>query len=123
MAKRDQENLDFEIEFFEGILEASPNFQEPLMALGNAYTRRGRYREGLDVDRRLVALRPKDPIAHYNLACSLSLLGQLDAALGALERAIHLGYGDFEFILKDPDLENLRQDPRFQQIILQYLRR
>jgi len=122
MKRKEPEDLDFEIDFFEGIVERSPDYEEPLMALGHAYTRSGDYRKGLNVDQRLVQLRPQDPVAHYNLACSLSLLGDLEEAFDALERAIDVGYTDYSFMLGDPDLGNLRKDPRFPQIILSRLK-
>jgi tetratricopeptide (TPR) repeat protein len=103
----------FEIKFYENLLKRNPNFVEVLVSLGDAYTRRGFYREGLEVDKRLAQLRPDDPIVHYNLACSLSLVGNNDDALKELKKAILLGYDDFSYILEDPDLENLRKTPAF----------
>ena len=41
---------------------------------GNNLTLKGRYADGLQIDKRLVGLRPQDPLAHYNLACSFALL-------------------------------------------------
>lgn len=118
MINRNREDLDFEIDFFEGILARDPNYSEPLMALGNAYIRKGDYGKGLEVDRRLAALRPSDPVVFYNLACSLSLLKRVDEAFDALERAIGLGYSGYDYMLQDEDLVNVRRDPRFSQIIL-----
>ena len=53
----------------------------------------------------------------YNLACSYSLLGELDLAFSTLKKAIDLGYDDFGYLRIDPDLENLRKDERFQLIL------
>ena len=77
-------------------------------------TRLGRYDEGLQVDQRLVRLEPEEPIVHYNLACSLSLLGRIDDGIEELTRAVDLGYEDVEHMLKDRDLRALRNDPRFE---------
>ncbi|MBI2191029.1 MAG: hypothetical protein HYU36_03455 [Planctomycetes bacterium] len=118
MPKKEKDDLDFEIEFFEGIVQHDPSYQEPLMALGHAYTQRGLYQKGLEVDRQLVRLRPDDPIAYYNLACSLSLLNELDSGFDALLRALQLGYRDYSYLLKDPDLASLRKDPRFSRLVL-----
>lgn len=104
---------DFTIWFLEGILESNPNYVDCLMYLGNIYTATGNYEKGLKVDQKLVGLRPEDPLAHYNLACSYSLLGNLDAAFKALERAVDLGYKDLEHLQKDRDLDNLRGDARY----------
>jgi len=107
----------WEIEFFRGIVENSPNHVDALINLGNLYTKRGDYAKGLEVDRRLVELRPDDAIVHYNLACSMSLLGDTEGAFAELKAAIDLGYNDLDYILSDGDLESIRKDPRFSEFI------
>lgn len=107
----------FEREFLEEVYRRDPCNEEVLMALGHTYTRLGEYEKGLEIDRRLVRLRPSDPTAFYNLACSHSLLSHLDDAIAALERAVSLGYQDVPHLMKDPDLINLRQDPRFRRLM------
>jgi tetratricopeptide (TPR) repeat protein len=109
--------VDFTTWFLEGILEQNPNYVDCLMYLGNIYTATGRYKEGLKLDQRLVKLRPEDPVAHYNLACSYSLLENPDAAFKALEKAVALGYKDLDHMERDKDLNNLRQDDRYQVLI------
>ncbi|MCM8801253.1 MAG: hypothetical protein NC912_04510 [Candidatus Omnitrophica bacterium] len=115
--KKDFSDLDFEINFYERILKERPNFIEALVALGDAYTKRGFYEKGLAIDKRLVELKPYDPIVFYNLACSYSLLGLIDEAIISLKKAIRLGYRDFRWLEKDADLENLRRSPKYNQII------
>jgi tetratricopeptide (TPR) repeat protein len=112
-----EDDARFEIQFFEELLSRDPCNEEALMILGTTYTRRGEYEKGLNVDRRLVRLRPADPIVYYNLACSYCLLQQLDESLAALERAISLGYRDVPHLAKDPDLDNLRSDPRYRKLL------
>ncbi len=116
LTPQEQRNLDIEIAFVEGIVRRDPQFVDALQILGDDYTRRGRFVEGLQVDRKLVSLRPSDPLVHYNLACSCSLTGQLDVAATELEQAITLGYRDFRWLSRDPDLRNLRQHPLFKGI-------
>ena len=95
----------------------SPENIEVLAELGHVYTRLGRYEEGLEVDMRLVAHAPEDPLHRYNLACSLALLGRTDSALDALEHAIDLGYDDLEFLASDEDRSSLRAHPRFVALV------
>ena len=49
----------------------------------------------------------------YNLACAESRLGETDAALAHLERSIEIWPGFREAAAGDPDLEAIRDDPRF----------
>ncbi len=111
------EQLNFEIDFFTGVLERHPDFVDALRVLGNNLTIKGRFDEGLKIDKRLVRLRPQDVLAHYNLACSYSLLRKTDLALRALRKAIELGYRDFRYIQEDHDLDYIRSDPRFRQLM------
>jgi Flp pilus assembly protein TadD len=108
---------DFEISLARSLLEIDPHRVEALQTLGQALTRAGRHQEALEVDLRLANLRPRDPIAFYNLACSYSNLENLDGAFDALKRAFELGYNDYKHLLKDPDLENVRRDRRFKQLL------
>jgi hypothetical protein len=55
-------------------------------------------------------------MAFYNLACSYSLIGQFDRAAAALEKALQLGYRDFRWLARDPDLQPLRQQPIYREI-------
>jgi tetratricopeptide (TPR) repeat protein len=116
-AKRKKKDADFEIWFYEGILERDPDFVEALMPLGNAYTERGHYDKGLEIDLKLSRLLPTDPIVFYNLACSHSLLGQITSAIESLEKALRLGYKDWNYLTRDPDLANVRKDPRFEEFL------
>lgn len=94
-----------------------PGNLEALAELGHVYTRQGEYARGLAIDRRLVSLLPDDPTAHYNLACSLALLGSAMEALDELERAVRLGYDDAEHLTADLDLVSLREEPRFLALV------
>ncbi len=103
----------FEIAFYENILKHSPNFIEALVALAELYTKQGSYVKGLALDQRLARLRPDEPVILYNLACSLSLVGDVAGAFEAIKRAIHHGYEDLAHLEKDADLSNLMEDPMF----------
>ena len=116
MVKSD--DLDFEIRFYEGILEKKGDFFQALMALGNLYTQKGLYQKGLAVDEKLARLRPKDPLVLYNLACSYSLLNKISQAFKAMKDAFSCGYNDFDYLENDGDLANLLKDTRFKEYLL-----
>ena len=116
---RKKDDIEFEIYFYEKILQDTPNFIEALSAIGDLYTRAGYWQKGLEADVRLSGLRPEDPIVFYNLACSYALLNQTRAALNALSRAVELGYDDFQYLLADDDLENLLKDAHVKAFIKQ----
>ena len=112
-----QELLDFEIAFYEKLLNAYPDFIDVLVPLGNSYTRRGLHEKGLEIDLRLTQLRSDDALTWYNLACSYALLNRVEEAYQSMQRAIEVGYIDLDYIRRDPDLLTLRQSPKFRSLI------
>ncbi len=116
MKKRKKTQLDFEIEFYKKIVSERPRFLQALSALGDALTKKGLYEEGLKIDEKLSKINPENSIVFYNLACSYSLVGKIKEAFKALKKAIILGYDDFDYMEKDPDLENLRKSPYYSQL-------
>src|SRR5438105_7229350 len=116
----DQSQLDFEIDFFGRILDQKKDYVDVLRVMGNNLTLKGRYAQGLQIDKRLIQLRPNDPLAHYNLACSYALLKRPDQAVKTLRRAVELGYRDFRYMCEDRDLDSTRHDPRFRQLLREY---
>ncbi len=118
-----ESQLDFELKFFTDILDRHPDYVDVLRQMANLLTLKGRYRDGLQVDQRLVRLRPEDPLAHYNLACSYALLKRTEIALKTLRKAIELGYRDFRYMREDRDLDFIRDDPRYRQLIREFEKR
>lgn len=110
-----KEDVDFEIAFYSGLIDKNPSFAGAYVALGELYTAAGMYEEGLLVDEKLVQLKPDDPVAFYNLACSYSLLNAIDKAFRSFKKAVNNGYCDFDHAEQDEDLFNLRKDWRFQR--------
>jgi tetratricopeptide (TPR) repeat protein len=116
----EQSQLDFEMAFFGGVSERSPDYVDVLRILGNLLTLKGRFAEGLRIDQKLVRLRPDDALAHYNLACTYALMKRADQSIRTLRRAVELGYRDFRYMREDHDLESIRQDPRFRALLTEY---
>ena len=87
MGKR--KNYDLELSFFESLHRRMPKDQRVVGMLAQIYTKTGQIDLGLKMDRKLVRLRPNDPISHYNLACSLALKER--RACGAMASRKRLG--------------------------------
>jgi tetratricopeptide (TPR) repeat protein len=119
MSTKPKHDPQFEIEFFESVHRRCPDYLEVVGLLGGLYTRVGRITDGLKMDRKLVRLDPENPTAHYNLACSLALCRKRPDALRSLRKALALGYDDLDWMRQDPDLEILKDDPEFLQLLRQ----
>jgi tetratricopeptide (TPR) repeat protein len=113
--------VDFELEFFDRILAQNPDYVDVLRVQATNLSTKGLHSRGLAADRRIVQLRPNDPNAHYNLACSYALMKMDSAAIAALRSCLKLGYRDFEHLMCDPDLEHLRKDSRFLRLLGRYV--
>jgi tetratricopeptide (TPR) repeat protein len=64
-----------------------------------------------------IANRPLRIDALYNAACAHALLGRKEQALAFLRRAIDTGFRDLEQVAKDSDLDSLREDAEFKELI------
>lgn len=118
--KAESEQNEFEMKFYSDVLERYPDYVDVLRVFGNLLTKKGHHQEGLEVDRRLVRLRPEDAVAHYNLACSYCLLRKHDLTLISLRKAFELGYNDFAYLRKDRDLESIKNDKRFKTLLREF---
>src|SRR5881409_611156 len=116
LSRREICELEVKITFMEGIVGRDPRYVEALQILGDHYTQRGKFEESLNVDKQLSRLEPRNPLVFYNLACSYSLNRDLAMAAAALEKALLLGYRDFKWLAKDPDLRPLRKHPSYRTI-------
>jgi len=61
---------------------------------------------------------PRDSIVHYNATCFYALAGETEKALDCLERClIKVGNVSREWLEQDSDLDSVRSDPRFREIV------
>lgn len=67
--------------------------------------------------KRAVAMEPEDSAVLYNVACVYAELGLKDSAIDCLEQAIKAGFGHWEWIEHDSDLDPLREHPRFKAVM------
>ncbi|MBV9746661.1 MAG: protein kinase, partial [Acidobacteriia bacterium] len=54
---------------------------------------------------------------YHHLACIYAVLGEIEKAMGWLEKSVDTGFPCWPFFQVDPSLENLRGEPRFQRLI------
>ena len=79
--------------------------------------RLGRRPEGLEWATRAVAIDPDDAGVSYNVACLYSLEGEVDKAIASLETAIRAGFFNRAWLDRDPDLDPIRDHPRFRALL------
>jgi tetratricopeptide (TPR) repeat protein len=88
-------------------------------AIADGYRQAGRFDEGRAIMDQLIAEKPDYWATHYNAGCFESLAGNPDAAFEHLRRAKELATAEesAQYFREDSDLDPLREDPRFQELL------
>ncbi len=75
------------------------------------------WERALELYGQILAVEPGDTIAHYNAACAHALLGQKAEAVASLRQAVEHGYLDFRHLQSDSDLDAIREEPGYLEIM------
>jgi serine/threonine protein kinase/tetratricopeptide (TPR) repeat protein len=67
--------------------------------------------------RRAIQSDPTNPLMLYNVGCLYAVAGNRGLALDHLERALELGMRNRDWLMTDPDLASIRDDPRFTALL------
>ena len=98
-------------------MELNPDDPRAATMRAVALCRIGRFEEGVHWAKRALAIDPLDGGVRYNVACLYSLEGMTEEAIAALEEAVRVGFGNPEWMERDPDLDPLRGHPRFEALL------
>lgn len=82
-----------------------------------AFQALGNYDKAIEIMDSILAREPDRPGAHYEAACLYARMNWTEKALDYLEETLNMGYRRFSHISIDHDLDNLRDMPRFKEII------
>jgi non-specific serine/threonine protein kinase len=63
-----------------------------------------------------VALRPNEASILYNAACTYGSMKRKAETLEMLKRAVAAGYGNVDWLAKDPDLDCVHDEPEFRKL-------
>jgi adenylate cyclase len=64
-----------------------------------------------------LSIAPNETKVFYNAACIYSLLGEVELGLEYLGKAVDSGYASKEWIENDSDFDNIRDHPRYKEIL------
>jgi adenylate cyclase len=88
------------------------------LSLGALYLlEEGQAERAVEWSERALELYPDDMSSLGNGACLQAMLGHTDQAIALLERVSAKGWGQRDWLERDPDYDNLRGDPRFQRLV------
>jgi non-specific serine/threonine protein kinase len=104
------------MQVFEDQIRKVPEDARARVLLASDYAELGREEEAMREANMAMALRPRDGLTLYNVACVFAGLKKKTESLGALRKACDAGFVDPVWTWKDPDLEILHDEPEFIQL-------
>ena len=99
------------------MLRNSPDDVRARYLSGSTLIQLGKRQEGIVRLEEALAIQPTDFAVLYNAACAFTSAGDSQKALDLLDRAVGTGKGFRAWMEHDPDLDPLRQLPRFKEIL------
>lgn len=111
------ERWDEAIDYFQKTLALDGGYFQAHVSLGGAYSRKGMYGEAEEILLQAINLEPEYGPAYYNLACVQASRGRPQAAITNLRKAVEKGFADRAYILNDPDLAAVRDQPAFRDLL------
>ena len=103
---------------WEQVVKANPVHGRFWEQLGLAYYNAKDYRKSIPAYERQLDLGFGQPAnAAYNIACNYALAGDKEQAIKWLEKALELKFPDLPHAQTDTDLESIRSDPRYRNMV------
>ena len=106
------------IDYFQKTLALDKTFLKAYVSLGGIFNRKEMYREAEDMFLKAIELEPDYAPAYYNLACACALRNKKRAAIHNLKKALEKGFADRALLLHDKELDNIRDEPAFRELML-----
>ncbi len=97
-------------------LERVPEDVRARILLGVMQALLGNEEESVRQLQTAVALRPNEAGILYNAACAYALMKRKTETLEMLKRTMAAGYGNLDWMRKDPDLDFVHDDPDFKRL-------
>jgi tetratricopeptide (TPR) repeat protein len=105
------------IVLYDSFVKSEPSNGRAWFNLGWALHYSSEHMKAAEAFQQAVKLGYRKPTSSYNVACAYAMLNQKEEAFAWLERAMQAGFGSNGNLSWDPDLENLRSDPRFKRFL------
>ena len=111
-----QNRTEEAIKNYKMALHHNNRFEAAYINLSTAYLNKKNFKLSLKTLSTLESINPNHPLLHYNFSCYYALLGNVPKGIESLKQAIENGFKDHQTLEMDPDIENLRQNPRFKEL-------
>ena len=98
-------------------IKAHPNDPYVLSNAASVAAHLGDGEKTRDVVKRLLEVQGESPDFLYGAACALARIGDAEAALTCVEKAVAIGFNDRSIMEVDIDLASIRDHPRFKRLL------
>ena len=109
--------LEAALRMYPRYLSLHPDDARAYIFFAITLVRAGRIEEAKVKAARAIELSPNDPLMFYNAACFYANVGEKRLALQSLKNGILSGYEFYEWIKRDPDLDSLRNEPEYLELM------
>ena len=104
-------------EMFERYISLHPDDSRAHIFYANDLVRVDKIPEAKTEMQRAVELSPNDTLMLYNVACFFSLIDDKRESIDYILRAIENGYSNYDWMKRDTDLKNIRNEPEYIEIM------
>jgi serine/threonine protein kinase/Flp pilus assembly protein TadD len=111
------ELLRTSLKFYPGYLSRHPDDARARMFYAIALAEAKKLDESKIQAAEALQLSPGDPLMMYNAACFYARLGEKNLAIETLKNAVTSGFEFYEWIKRDSDLESIRSEPAYIEIM------
>ena len=118
--KFQQDKYDEVVSEYKKIIETSPNIVYGYSGLGEVYKEQGKLDDALAEFKKVIEIEPNNGWGYYSVSCVYSLKKETKQAIEFLQKTIDLNESFIEYSRGDPDFDNIRHTPEFQQLIDSY---
>jgi serine/threonine protein kinase/tetratricopeptide (TPR) repeat protein len=115
--ERQHSTMQQAIQVFKRFLPQHPDDARAHMYFANALVHEGEREEARTEAAKALELSPGDPNMLYNAACFYGLLGDTKLSVETLKNAVAAGYQHYEWIARDTDLNSIRQEPEYIELM------
>src|SRR5262245_19854446 len=102
---------------YEQLTRREPSNGAAWYRLGVSYAQSGHPDQAIPAYRRAQSLGYAPASTTYNLACAYARTNDKERAFAALDSLVAAGFRSAQTLQSDPDLESLRSDPRFAEVL------
>jgi len=115
--EKHQEIIDKVLELFPRYLAQHPDDARTHIYYAIDLAKVGRIDEAKAEANKALQLSPDDPLMLYNAACCYARMGEKELAIDTLRRTIDAGLEDYEWIRRDSDLDSLREEEGYKNLM------